>query len=151
MDSTDIFNYLFESFNRNRIKYVILHSYKNFPDKFNSDIDVAIDVPKITDAIELLDQTLQGTGWKVVQYWRHENYAVDCVISNAKEYLQVDFCTNYERNGRLVIPVEELLEGRQLYRNFYIPSVRAEFRYILLKKILKRFFSEESKKQLTLL
>lgn len=151
MNCAEIFNYLFESFNAHSVEYVILHSYQNLPNRFDSDIDVAINVSKITDAITLLDQILQGTGWKVIQYWRHENYAADCVISNDREFIQVDFCTHYERNGRVIMPVEELIEGRQLHQNFYVPAARTEFTYILLKKVLKKFFSEGSKKQLTLL
>ena len=56
--------------------------------------NTAINVPNIKDAIKLLDDTLVGTGWRVIQFWRHENYAADCIISNDDEFLQVDFCTH---------------------------------------------------------
>lgn len=98
MNCTEVFNYIFESFNSNNIDYAIIHSYQYLPDRFDSDIDTAINVPNIKDAIKLLDDTLVGTGWRVIQFWRHENYAADCVISNDDEFLQVDFCTHYERN-----------------------------------------------------
>ena len=97
MNCTEVFNYIFESFNSNNIDYAIIHSYQYLPDRFDSDIDTAINVPNIKDAIKLLDDTLVGTGWRVIQFWRHENYAADCVISNDDEFLQVDFCTHYER------------------------------------------------------
>lgn len=98
MNCTEVFNYIFESFNSNNIDYAIIHSYQYLPDRFDSDIDTAINVPNIKDAIKLLDDTLVGTGWRVIQFWRHENYAADCVISNDDEFLQVDFCTHYERS-----------------------------------------------------
>lgn len=82
----------------------------------------------------MLDDTLVGTGWRVIQFWRHENYAADCVISNDDEFLQVDFCTHYERNGRVVISVQELLDGKRMYKNFYIPKPQTEFTYVLVKK-----------------
>lgn len=151
MNCTEIFNYIFEAFNSNNIDYAIIHSYQYLPDKFDSDIDTAINVPNIKDAIKLLDDTLVGTGWRVIQFWRHENYAADCVISNDKEFLQVDFCTHYERNGRIVIPVQELLNGKRLHKNFYVPKPQTEFTYILVKKILKQVFSDGSKQQLTAL
>lgn len=151
MNSKEIFNFLMDKFEKQNIDYVILHSYQCLPERFDSDIDIAINVQKITDAIKLLDELLKPTEWRVVQYWRHEYYAADCVISNDKEYLQVDFCIHYERNGRVVLPVQELINKRQKYNNFYIPSAETEFTYILVKKILKKKFSDGSKEQLTAL
>lgn len=148
MNRTEIFNHIFESFGNQGIEYVILHSYQKLPNQFDSDIDTAFVVNRIEDAIHTLDSVLCGTGWRVIQYWRHENYAADCVISNNYEFLQVDFCTHYERNGRVVMPVQELVAGRRTYKNFYIPNPIVEFTYILLKKILKKNFSEGSKEHL---
>lgn len=149
MNSKEIFNFLFEKFESNNVDYVILHSYQKLPERFDSDIDIAINVPKIEDAINLLDRTLKGTGWRVIQFWRHEYYAADCVISNDVEFLQVDFCTHYERNGRVVMSAEELVTGKKKYRNFYIPAAVTEFTYILVKKVLKKNFSKSSREHLS--
>ncbi|QXE19769.1 hypothetical protein [Clostridium sp. 001] len=151
MNSKEIFNHIYELFEKQKVDYVILHSYRKLPEQFDTDIDTAISVAKIQDAIDLLDKTLNGTGWRVIQYWRHENYAADCVISNDIEFLQVDFCTHYERNGRVVMSVEELVSNRQKYKNFYVPSCQTQFIYILVKKILKKKFSDGSREQLTTL
>ena len=80
MNRIEIFNYLFDTWNEQNIEYVILHSYQNLPDRFDSDIDTAVNTPGIKKAIALLDHTLKGTDWKIIQYWRHENYAADCVM-----------------------------------------------------------------------
>ena len=45
MNCTEVFNYIFESFNSNNIDYAIIHSYQYLPDRFDSDIDTAINVP----------------------------------------------------------------------------------------------------------
>lgn len=42
MNCTEVFNYIFESFNSNNIDYAIIHSYQYLPDRFDSDIDTAI-------------------------------------------------------------------------------------------------------------
>lgn len=149
MNKTDIFNYFIEEFNRCNINYVVLHSYQNFPNVFESDIDIAIKLDNIGQAVMLLDEILMKTDWSIVQTWQHENLAVDCVISNNVEFLQVDFCINYERNGRNLIDIEILIEDRFKYKNFYVPSQSSEYIYILLKKILKLEFTESSMKQLT--
>jgi thymidylate kinase len=149
MTSKDIFNYIVDCFNKEKVEYVILHSYHNLPDVFESDIDIAINVDNIMLAIELLDDTLKNTEWRIIQYWRHEYYAADCVISNDLEFLQVDFCINYERNGRFILPIKEVTSKRIEYKNFYIPPKYVEFTYILAKKILKRYLSENSKEQLS--
>lgn len=148
MDSKEVFNYLMGSFKEKQIEYVILHSYQELPEQFDSDIDIAIRVPDIKKAIKILDDTLQQTDWQVIQFWRHEYYAADCVISNGKEFLQVDFCIHYERNGRILMQVEELVSNRLEYKNIYIPAHSVEFTYILIKKILKKCFSDSSKAHL---
>lgn len=148
MNSSEIFNYLMEKYDIENIPYVILHSYQKLPKQFDSDIDIAIDAKDIMSAVHQLDSFILPTGWRIIQYWRHENYACDCVISNDKEFLQVDFCIHYERNGRVVLPVDELIADRKKYLNFYVPCAETEFTYILLKKILKKNFSDGSKEQL---
>lgn len=149
MKSKEIFNYIVNEFNDRNIDYVILHSYKDLPNKFESDIDISINLKNIKKAIKLLNSILEKTDWKIIQYWRHENYAVDCVISNDREFLQVDFCTNYERDGRVLLDVEDITKNRKKHKNFYIPSTEIEFTYILLKKILKKNFSNTSRESLS--
>ena len=62
MNSKEIFNFLVGKFEEQNIEYVILHSYQNLPERFDSDIDIATNVEKIVDAIELLDKLLKPTG-----------------------------------------------------------------------------------------
>ena len=57
MNCTEVFNYIFESFNSNNIDYAIIHSYQYLPDRFDSDIDTAINVPNIKDAIKSVSYT----------------------------------------------------------------------------------------------
>jgi len=151
MNREQIFNYLMDKFDEKNASYVILHSYELLPQRFDSDIDIAIDMPDIITSVKFLDNCLSGTDWRVVQYWRHENYAADCVISNNHEFLQVDFCIHYERNGRVILPVETLVKNRRKIKNFYVPCQVIEFIYIILKKVLKKQFSDGSKKQLPML
>ena len=47
MNCTEVFNYILESFNSNNIDYAIIHSYQYLPDRFDSDIDTAINVQNI--------------------------------------------------------------------------------------------------------
>lgn len=53
MNCTEVFNYIFESFNSNNIDYAIIHSYQYLPDRFDSDIDTAINVPNIKDCYQV--------------------------------------------------------------------------------------------------
>lgn len=151
MDSKQIYNHIFDEFNIRKIEYVILHSYEKLPEVINSDIDIAINMDKIESSITLLNNILEETDWQIIQFWRHENFAVDCIISNDIEVIQIDFCTDYERNGRVLIPKEELINERVKYKDIYVPSYCSEFIYILLKKILKKSFSDQSKMKLTFL
>ena len=49
----------------------------------------------------------------VVEHDEDTMYAADCIISNDDEFLQVDFCTHYERNGRVVTSAS---------RNFFVEA-----------------------------
>lgn len=148
MQCSDIFEYIINEFNTRKIEYVILHSYEQFPYVFESDIDIAIHTSTVDGAINILENILEPTDWRIIQCWRHEFYAVDCIISNGQEFLQVDFCIHYERNGRILLDVEELVRGRKENKTFFVPDPSIEFTYILIKKVLKKEFKERSKRQL---
>ena len=49
------------------------------------------------------------------------------------------------------MPVQELLEGKRMHKNFYVPKPQTEFTYVLVKKLLKKVFSDGSKERLTAL
>ena len=54
MNSTEVFNYIFDSFNSNNIDYAIIHSYHCLPDSFDSDINTAINIHNLIESIKFL-------------------------------------------------------------------------------------------------
>ena len=55
----------------------------------------------------------------------------------------------FYRDGHIC---EDCVEyGKRMYKNFYIPKPQTEFTYVLVKKILKKVFSDGSKQRLTAL
>lgn len=138
-------------YNRN-IKYCVLHSYELIPYEIESDIDITIEYNKIQEIEEIFVEIENEIGWKVVQKLRHEYcayYYVLMLYDNNKLYtVQLDFNTDYVRDGRICIKNIDLISNTRKYKNFYILNEEYEFIYLMMKKILKEFFKEKQKNRL---
>src|SRR5581483_8611896 len=56
-------------------------------------------------------------------------------------YLEIDCYSDYRRDGRTWLYAGCILERRQGFQNFYVPSFADRFTYYLIKKILKQSFN----------
>lgn len=120
-------------------KWCILHSYENGLN-LDSDIDIAIS----RDGFRQLDSFLLTTcreDTRVVQRIDHEHTARYYVIygrsADSSGYLKLDFCTDYRRNGRTFLRIEDLLRDLQKHDNLSAPRPAIQAVYMLVKKILK--------------
>lgn len=118
--------------------YAILHSWQGLPDYLPSDLDIAVspeELPKLEKAL------LETTGARLVQLLQHESTCCYFVlgIPNGKkiEFLAIDAATDYRRNGRVWFSAEELLKNRKKWKDFWVAGPEVEFKYLLVKKILK--------------
>ena len=123
------------------IPYAILHGYGEFPDRFPSDVDYAVqdaDLPRIGP---LLAALARQRGWEIVQVQRHELFATYCVAidpENVANHLALDVCSHFAKHRCLMVRDTALLEGRQRHaRGFFVPSAASEFIYLLAKAIAK--------------
>ncbi len=87
-----------------------------------------------------------------VQLLQHESSCFYFVLAaregNAVRLLPVDVATDYRRGGRLFISADELLAGRRRAGNLWVSSRRAEFSYLLIKRILKGSFEDHHRRRL---
>lgn len=121
------------------VKYAILHSWQGLPEHLPSDLDIVVapeDLPKLEREL------LQAEGTRLVNLLQHEStcyYFVLAVEDGEKlRFLPVDAATDYRRNGRIWFTAEELLEGRRRWKEFWVASSEVEFKYLLVKKLLKQ-------------
>jgi len=139
-------SHLFTEFDRLEWPYCVLHGYATLPEEAFSDVDLALD-PCVWPHLESLLQQVAGRcGWTLIQKLPHERTACYYVLfhpgRDQHEFLALDFCCDYRRNGRVLLSSSQLLAGRRNYRNFYIPAPATEAIYILLKRVLKQGLEE---------
>ncbi|MGH4119460.1 hypothetical protein [Clostridium sp.] len=148
----ELLNIFFEKLYSRNIKYCVLHSYDLIPDQIESDIDITIEYNKIQEIEEIFEEIENEIGWKVVQKLRHEYCAYYYVLitydNNQLYTVQLDFNTDYVRDGRICLKNIDLISNTRKYKNFYILNEEYEFIYLIMKKILKEFFKEKQKNKL---
>jgi thymidylate kinase len=123
------------------IPYVVLHSYRDYPDIIPSDVDIAVRTVDVPKARRLVWDVARTFGWAVGQVLQHEFCAFYYVMidpERPESFLQVDICSHFVNNNSLFLRDEVLLENRQTYKGFYIPRPSTEFAYTLAKAYAKQ-------------
>jgi len=121
------------------IVYCILHGWQGLPEHLPSDLDIALvseDLPKLE---EQLLHFPKGRIVNLLQYCSTAYYFV-LVVEDDKgmHFIPIDAATDYRGGGRVWFTIEELLEGKQTWKGFWIASPHVEFKYLLVKKIIKQ-------------
>ena len=119
-------------------KYAILHSWQGLPEYLPSDLDIAV-APE--DLSRLEQVLLRSEGARLVNHLRHESTCDYFVLAlsdgRGVHFLPVDSATDYRRDERIWFKAEGLLQGRRKWKDFLVASPEVEFKYLLVKKILK--------------
>ncbi|TAL05190.1 MAG: hypothetical protein EPO07_03930, partial [Verrucomicrobia bacterium] len=140
MTTSDIFTHFFRELERREIPYVVLHSYQDYPDKFRSDVDYAVADNRRHEIPEAERAVAQKCGWLIVQRMEHETCAFSSVFVNPQspgETLMLDVTSHYIRNRCFFLHDEDLLAGRQRFKDFFIPCTSSEFIYTWVKVFAK--------------
>ena len=123
------------------ISYVVLHGYDQFPARFGSDVDYAVDDADRRKIAPLLAELARERGWVVAQTWPHELFADYSVLidpENAANHLALDVCSHFARDGRLLLRDAVLLHDRRRHEGgFFVPAPAVEFIYLLAKTAAK--------------
>lgn len=131
------------------VNYAVLHDWDELPDHLSSDLDIVLapeDLPRLEEAL------LRAAGPRVVQVIQHEATSFYFVLAVEEEkgvrFLPVDVTTDYRRNGRVWFTAKELLQGRRRWKTFWVVAPGVEFRYLLVKKLLKAEVPARARKRL---
>ena len=123
----------------------ILHGWQELPEYLPSDLDIVValeDLPKLEAHLSNFPDA------RLVNLLQHESTCYYFVLAFQEKgqlrFLQVDTAVDYRRNGLVWFSAEELLDGRRRWKDFWVASPEVEFKYLLVKKILKGTVPERS-------
>lgn len=130
------------------IRYCVLHGYENYPRDVQSDVDGILDARVIPAQLyQLLYQNRAVVGDIV----RCSGYYIVLGRNPGKEppsFLRLDFTANCEVHDLPLSSGEQVLESRQRYGGFWIPSARVEFGCYLARSIAKYRLDETREQRL---
>jgi thymidylate kinase len=134
---------LFSSFEKNQVRYCVLHSWQDLPDTLESDLDIAVDPDdrhKVTSAF----QQLQVEGYALVgaiNYFINAYAFQFCrpadLRSSKINLVSVDIIFGHQRGAFPMPSAKELTTRRLRHGAFWIPSPDAEFTYLLARRASK--------------
>jgi thymidylate kinase len=130
---------LFAALDTHKVRYCVLHSWEELPERLSSDLDMAVH-PDDVQKVPLVLQILLHSGFTPVQlfnYFVNAYYFVFFWLEGATiSSVAIDIILEHRRGG-LIESGESLLSGRRRHGIFWIPSPESEFTYLLAKKSWK--------------
>ena len=138
---TEFIRGYFIELNRLGISSALLHSWKEGPSGMLSDVDFVIDDLWIKSVPLTIENYCRQSGWRLCQVLWHEPTAAYCVCSavgNPRCVVAFDACSDYQRDGVVLMSGEELLEGCEAldWGGFGLGEV-TELRYRFVKAAIK--------------
>src|SRR3989339_124637 len=116
LNKSKFFNYL----NNHSYSYVWLHGYNN--DKLG-DIDIAVDLETFKNIDKIVKNFADENSFRILQILQHEYCAKYFVLvknlEKILEYLILDICSDYVRNGRVLIYFKDLIKNRVYENGFF--------------------------------
>jgi len=127
----------------------ILHGWQTLPESVRSDIDFAITE---SDLAHLEMKLLSSQRARLVQLLQHESTCYYFVLMgwNGEAYgsLLLDSATDYRRDGCVFFSADELLRDAGHWNGLCVAAPDVEFKYLIVKKILKGSFPERQRQRL---
>jgi thymidylate kinase len=131
---------LFNALDTYQVRYCVLHSWEELPEKLTSDLDIAIH-PGDFQKLPVVIRSLRPRSYTPVQVFNYLPGAYSfffmwsegLVISS----VALDVIFEHRRGGLIVPSGEALVSGRRRQGLFWVPAVGSEFTYLLAKKASK--------------
>jgi thymidylate kinase len=145
---------LFSGLDRHQVRYCVLHSWEELPEKLSSDLDIAVH-PGDLRKLQLVFSFLCEKRYAVVQMLNYAvgaYYFVFCWFQGlVLNSVAIDVIFEHRRGGLIMASGERLAAGRQRHGTFWIPDPGTEFSYLLVKKACKGLVSASQADRLKLL
>jgi hypothetical protein len=146
---------LFQRLTERGIVFSVLGDAEKIPEAISSDLDMAVSRLDLEEMPETISVFCHDFGLRLVQLIRHERSACYFVLAwldevGGLQFLAPDFCSDYRRAGRLILPAEEfissvgqMLDAQGAPRGFPVPPADVQFVYYLVKKVDKMELADE--------
>ena len=137
---SDFVRSLFRLLEVSDVRYCVLHTWELLPESLISDLDLAIH-PE--DEVKLLTvfEGLRDRGYEPFQrlnYAKHGSlFGFYWFTGTTLNTAAVDIVSEHRRGGQILATGEEMVNGRLRHGEFWIPSPRVQFGYLLAKKVCK--------------
>lgn len=155
MKKNNIFKLILEHLDTSSVEYCLLGATDSYPN-LSGDIDIAIPRDAFKRIDSIVQHFCQQHQFLLIQKLVHESTGYYYVLShfdtdnNAYAFIEVDFCSDYKRSGRLYITAEQLIANRELEseHQYWKLNNTYSFLYYFIKKIDKGAISDTQFKQL---
>lgn len=136
-----LFSTFFDKLESLRLRYAVTGRTERYPEHIHSDIDIVLPPTDFARWSAFLSG-LRPDEISWIQEIAHEATASYCVIARRStsdfEFLKPDACSDYYRDGTLLLRADYLLENRVFNpKGFHQLAPDREFIYYLLKKLHK--------------
>ncbi len=144
---------IFETLDRAGIPYCVLHGYERFSQQITSDVDCMVsDDVRPHQLAALFTNNRENLINADLVYWRDYCFAfAGRNVDGSRCFLWLDLGVDYNLSNLKVYSGKEILEGRQRYRQFWVPVARIEFGCYLIRKIAKMHLDQEQGRRLSAL
>ena len=136
----DFLRNLFSLLDEYDVNYCVLHSWDCLPENLTSDLDLAVH-PRDKHKLPLVFERLRSKDYVCFQCLDHSingHFFVFCwEEESGVKTAAVDLVFDHRRSGLILATGEEMVQGRRRHREFWIPSEKIEFGYLLAKKAWK--------------
>jgi thymidylate kinase len=128
------------------LRYCVLHGWRSTPGNLESDVDLAVAANDL-GRLEAVFRNAEGA--QLVQLFQHETscyYFVLAIRSGGTvQFVTLDVATDYRRDGVVFLTEQDLLARREDADGVWVAGAPTEFRYLLVKKILKGALPDHQK------
>lgn len=140
--------HIFQVFNESGLDYCIQNNYESMPDSFPSDVDIFYRNASEKQLDRIVKLAAQTAGLLVMQktamgYYQFVYWLTPSLPASGFQ-LELDFQTELSLLSmpHYYIP-DKLLDRKQAFRNFYIPSPSDEIIYTVLRRTVKNNFEDK--------
>ncbi len=128
--------------------YCVLSGYDQLPESFDTDIDFMVDAEDFERMPQIIEHVAHNTNTKLFHTVGHElsarSYSLGFQAGGQLIIVQPDSTADYRHFGLLWLKAHDVLATRRMHpKGFWIPSAAHEFVYYLIKRLNKRYLSEE--------
>ena len=141
---------VFDTLDRAGIPYCVLHGYRDYPRRIQSDVDCLIG-PNINSAqlLALLRETGSRFGAEVVLCRNYYFILAGRESDGSPYFLTLDMSVDYEVDGLAYYAGTEVLENCRRHDRFWVPVPCFEFGGYLVRTIAKGCLDEERARRLS--